>query len=98
MTRTISKIIEDWGQGVITTHEVYPALLRLSLEAPLDDVIAGVPEPWRSRFVDWIVTSYDNETPIEDFGWLDSAQSEPEGARRVIAIAREWIGRNRRSV
>lgn len=98
MTRTISEIIEDWDQGVITTYEVYPALLHLALDAPLDSVITAVPEPWRSNFVDWLASTYDNDTPIEDFVWLDSAQSEPKGARRVISIAREWLDRNRRSV
>lgn len=93
MTRTISQIIDEWEQGMITTHEVYPALLALALEAPLDEIVVEVPEPWRARFVNWLREAYGNETPEANFVWLDSATLEPAGARRVIALARDWLGR-----
>jgi hypothetical protein len=71
-------------------------LLNLALDTPLDEIIPTVPEPWRSRFVDWIAETYDNDIPMQDFVWLDSGRAEPEGARRVIEVAREWLRRRSR--
>lgn len=93
MRHTITEIIEEWEQGMITTHEVYPALLELALELPIDEIFAATPEPWRSGFLDWLKQTYENDVPEEDFVWLHSSAAEPVGARRVIALAREWLRR-----
>ena len=93
MTRSIPEIIEEWELGMITTHEVYPALLNIALEVRLEDVVIATPEPWRTRFVDWLKQTYDNAIPAEEFVWLSSSAPEPADARKVITIAREWIGR-----
>lgn len=91
---SIAEILDEYEQGMITSHEVFPALLRLALTDPLDRIIADTPEPWRTRFVAWLEATYDNDTPEEEFIWLHSSGAEPEGARRVITVAREWLARN----
>ncbi len=91
MIREIPELVRMWEDGGFARGDLMTRFFGLIESHPVEEVVAGLPEPWRGEFVDWIREMYDNDAPASSFVWLRSSAPEPPYKGQLIAAVRDWL-------
>jgi hypothetical protein len=90
----VHDIIEAYDQGTYTHGDALNRILSLATQHPIEEIVASLPDPWRTDFLSWARRTFDNEIPLDEFVIISEGITTDEDLR-PIAIIREWFRREK---
>lgn len=70
-------------------------LLCLTPKMGVQGILDALPSEWKQSFTEWLVETYDNDVPVEEFLSIGLPQEEPLAEPDPILLLRDWL-RSRR--
>ncbi|MBL8622264.1 MAG: hypothetical protein JNK64_13205 [Myxococcales bacterium] len=89
----VPEMLAAWRGGELSVDDVYYLCLNLFAENRVEDVLALLPVELRERFGASMLAEFDNDTPAEDYLFLDSAMGDNPNKVPIISEVRAYLGR-----
>ena len=90
----VPEMVENFRTGELDFRFVYSLCLGLFEHNDVEDVLALLPTDLRDPLVSELRTTYDNDTPPDDYLLLDSARGDHPAKHVIINRIRAWIARH----
>lgn len=90
---TLKEAIDLWDEGLIGRGELNVLFLSLVTFENVDNLVNEIPEPLRTRFIDWVRRYYPKNAKAEDLVSIGGESIDPLPDCAIPAI-QDWLERH----